>query len=137
MAKDIADYVRGCDNCQRVKPPNTKPSGRMDSEIVEGPGLAVSVDFIGPLVKSPRGHQYALVVQDDFSKFVEIYSVRQATAQCAVEKMCDYVCRYGFPERIRQIMLWYSLASYGNHYDNGWVFVIVSQLPTVHWGTAW
>jgi transposase InsO family protein len=101
MAKDIEAYVRGCDVCQRVKYSNQRPAGKMDSELVEGPGVAITVDFIGPLVKSPRGHQYALVVQDDFTKFVEIYPVRQATAQCAMECMTDYVCRYGFPVSVR------------------------------------
>jgi transposase InsO family protein len=101
MVKDISANVRGCDVCQRVKSSNQRPAGKMDSEIVDGPGVAVSVDFVGPLVKSPRGHQYALVIQDDFTKFVEIYAVRQATAQCAVECVTDNVCRYGFPRAIR------------------------------------
>jgi hypothetical protein len=73
----------------------------MDCEQVAGPGTAVSVGFIGPLVKSPRGHQYALVMQDDFTKYVEIYPVWQATATCAVECVVDYVCRYGFPQSMR------------------------------------
>jgi hypothetical protein len=85
------------DVCQRKKFGNQMPAGKMDSELIKGPEAAVSVDFIGLIIKSPRENQYAMVIQGDYTNFVEIYAVRQASVQCADECVTDYVCRYGFP----------------------------------------
>ena len=61
----------------------------------------MSVDLIGPLPRSHAGHQYALVVVDDFTRFVEIYPLRTASTHAIVSKMISYFCRYGFPRSIR------------------------------------
>ncbi|KAF4527793.1 hypothetical protein B566_EDAN016378 [Ephemera danica] len=101
MKNDIASYIRGCDLCQKVKPPNKAPYGFMNSRIATETGEYLSCDLIGPLVKSARGHEYAFVITDDFSRNVEIFPLRKATSRTVCEKLIDYCCRNGFPRAIR------------------------------------
>jgi hypothetical protein len=65
-----------------VKHRNTRLAGQMDIQIASGPGEAVLVDFIGPLVKSSRGNQCDFVVLYAFSKFVEIYPSGKKLQPC-------------------------------------------------------
>jgi transposase InsO family protein len=73
----------------------------MDSKPSVEAGKAVSCDSIGPLPKSPNGNQYALVVVDDYTRFLEIYPIREASSKTVVDKCVKYCCRYGWPESVR------------------------------------
>ncbi|KAF4514208.1 UNVERIFIED_CONTAM: hypothetical protein B566_EDAN019430, partial [Ephemera danica] len=101
LRQDVTEYVKGCLTCQRVKASNIGPYGFMDSRQQQGPGAAISCDLIGPLPKSPSGNEFALIVQDDFTRFPEIYPIRHATARAVVNGLLDYCCRYGFPGSAR------------------------------------
>jgi hypothetical protein len=101
IKSDVRLYIKGCDTCQRVKPNNVGPKGMMDSRLAMGPGESASCDLIGPLPKSPSGHEHALVIVDDFTKNFEIYPLRKATAKSVADKLIEYCCRYGFMKNLR------------------------------------
>jgi hypothetical protein len=84
-----------------VKPLNHGPYGMMNARYPPAPGLSVSCDLIGPMPRTSSGYEHALIVTDDFSKNLEIYPIRKATAQVVADKLLDYCCRYGFMEHIR------------------------------------
>ena len=55
----------------------------------------------GPLPLTPHGNHHILVVQDYFTKWVEIYPVPDATAKtCAHYILNHFVARFGIPYRI-------------------------------------
>jgi hypothetical protein len=97
----IKCYVKGCDKCQKVKARNIGPYGMMDSRPTLEAGRAVSCNLIGLLPKNPSGNIYALVIVDDYTRFLEIYPLRIASARAGVGKFIDYCCRYGWPESVR------------------------------------
>ena len=101
LSKDVQDYVRGCDICQKIKPKNMGAYGMMDSQIPNMKGRSLSCDLIGPLPKTYRRHEYALVIVDDFTRNLEIYPLVRATAPAIADKLVDYCLRYGFPKYIR------------------------------------
>jgi hypothetical protein len=81
MKSRIVDYVRNCPVCQRVKPDNRKPPGLMQSSPIGAPWETLYMDLMGPYVKShPGAYTFVLVVIDDFTKWVEIFPLRDATA---------------------------------------------------------
>ena len=41
----------------------------------------IHIDILGPLLETPRGNQYMLVVVDQFSKWVECYPLSDQTAE--------------------------------------------------------
>jgi hypothetical protein len=71
IRKEVFDYVRKCQVCQRAKPAQNMRVGlhsaKPCSELIE----KLFFDFVGPLVRSKRGNiAILLVVVDAFSKFV-------------------------------------------------------------------
>ena len=44
----------------------------------EGPGVAVSVDYFGPLPVTPRGNTYILLFNDRFSRQADMFAVTAA-----------------------------------------------------------
>jgi hypothetical protein len=81
MKNLVAEYLRTCPICQRVKPDNRKPPGLMQSSLIGAPWETLYMDLMGPYVKShPGGYKLLLVVIDDFTKWGEIFPLRDATA---------------------------------------------------------
>jgi hypothetical protein len=61
----------------------------------------LSVDIIGPMPRSSAGNCYALVCRDEFTKFLEIYPMRSATAKVVANKLVDWSCRYGAYQQVK------------------------------------
>lgn len=81
MKSDVACYVRKCQICLKTKPEQKKPAGLMGKQMdITKCWQVVSTDLCGPLPKSSHGHQYVLVVTDNFSKFSMFFPLRRATA---------------------------------------------------------
>ena len=101
MRTDVMKFVRSCDTCQRTKQDNQKAAGLMDSRLAEAPGINVSVDYMGPYPQTADRNCYVLVITDDYTKFFEMYCVRQANSKTTTRCLKEYFCRYGFPVNIR------------------------------------
>ena len=72
MGKDVEEFVRECDRCQRNKGKG-KSSRKVPRQFVEAtrPGQVVSLDFLCGLAKAQgTGHQACLVMSDRFTKMV-------------------------------------------------------------------
>jgi hypothetical protein len=69
---DITEWVKSCHHCQLVKPGPGKGKQRLKQERVGAPRERVAIDLIGPLPPSRRGKKYLVVMQDCFSKWVEV-----------------------------------------------------------------
>jgi Integrase zinc binding domain len=69
MSKDIAEYVRRCDGCQRNKPSPSKTIGLLQPlEVLSRNWEHVKMDFIMDLPKTKAGHVAILVVVNNLSK---------------------------------------------------------------------
>lgn len=101
MRKDIKNFTRSCDICQKTKYSSSKMEGIHEFIHAKKPNELVSVDFFGPLPRSTSGVQYIFVLQDVFSKFVTLYAIKRATTQICLKKIVDqYFHDVGKPERI-------------------------------------
>ena len=103
MTDSIKKYVKTCLLCQKFRYENQPKKGLMSPRPSQGyPWRKVSVDFVGPLPRTTRGHTRLLVFTDIFSGYPEAYPVKseQVPAKDCVNKALDVFCRWGFPHTI-------------------------------------
>ncbi|KAL6417431.1 hypothetical protein ACFW04_012743 [Cataglyphis niger] len=99
MFRDIAGYVRQCPGCLAHKPIQQKPAGTLHATNVNRPWEHVTIDLVGPLPRSRRGHTWLLVMQDRYSKWTELAPLRQASAKAVTNEITNRVIlRHGRPD---------------------------------------
>lgn len=98
MFKDIVNYVKHCDICQKIKSEQYAPPGMLGKRIIEHPWSVVAADIMGPFPRSKKGMKYLLVIQDLFTKWIEIEPLRNATGSLIKNALHDTVIsRWGTP----------------------------------------
>jgi len=101
MFSDVARYVRTCANCLAHKASQERPAGLLHATPVKTPWEQVSVDLVGPLPRSTAGHSWLLVMQDRFTKWVELCPLRRATTPAILKKLCERIIyRHGCPDTV-------------------------------------
>lgn len=101
MNQDAKDWVKSCSVCQRIKSTNKKKQGFFTSQPETAVGHEISIDIFGKLPRSSKGNCYALIIVDNYTKWCEIFPLRQATANSIFPKVLSYCLRNGFPTAIR------------------------------------
>ena len=81
MKKDIEDYVRSCDSCQRKKEDRefVAPLGSVQEPTA--PFEVTAMDVSGPYPVTPRGNKFLLTFIDHFSRYVEAYPIPDQKAE--------------------------------------------------------
>ncbi|CAB0002844.1 unnamed protein product [Nesidiocoris tenuis] len=98
MYQDVIRHIRRCDVCQRVKPQNETPRGLMYPRYLSKPWDIVSADLMGPFPCSSLGNRYLLVLEDLFTKWVELVPIRVATSAVISNRFRSVILnRYGTP----------------------------------------
>lgn len=98
---DVQEFVRKCEVCQKVKSNNQPPQGWMSYRYVQHPFQCLSLDLMGPYPRSSQGFVYLLVIQDVFTRWVELIPLRNATAPLIIAAFKRHILnRYGCPQVI-------------------------------------
>jgi len=98
-----ADVKNQLDNCEVCKAYDNDGGGRgvkhtLKHLVTRGAWDRVSLDFVGPLTKSPRGNVYLLVVIDHLTKWVEAFPTPDNKAETVAKILAnEIICRYGPP----------------------------------------
>ena len=101
MLRMGTQHVRNCDSCQKFKAQQQVPAGAMQATNVETPWEMVSIDLVGPLVRSNTGNTWLLVMQDRFTKWIKLTPLKKATSQAINTGVKDQIClRHGCPATI-------------------------------------
>jgi transposase InsO family protein len=103
MAKDTKLYVLTCESCQRTKPSNQPPAGLLQPlPIPDRPWQTVTMDFVGPLPKTPRGFDSITVFVDKLTKQVHFVPSHTTDSASQVARIFfDQVFRlHGMPTTI-------------------------------------
>src|SRR2546429_7126046 len=99
MYKDIEEYIKTCDSCQRRG--NKGGIGYLNPIKVGKPFERIGIDFVGPLEKTKKGNKYILVVTDYLTKWPEAKPMKDATAENVVKFIYEgIICRHGCPKII-------------------------------------
>lgn len=102
MAKDTLEYTAKCEECQAAKPGNKNPINTMGNfRDPMYPWRTIAIDFVGPLVRSKKGHAWLLTIVDVCSKYAIAFPLRHATAELTIDRLKKHVFYiYGVPEKI-------------------------------------
>ena len=96
----VEAFISTCELCQK-----TKTSGKLHGQMgirswPSRPLELVSIDFIVDLPTTPRGHKHILVINDQFSKFLKCYPLKDRTAQTTCKYLFDYCLTFGIPLKL-------------------------------------
>ena len=101
MSKDIKNYVRVCDSCNKNKHSNRR---NKYPRVIFHAGIPlekVHLDFLGPLPKTERGNEHLLVMVDQFTKWTEAFPLPNQEAEtAAMAAVHSFFARFGFPLNI-------------------------------------
>nr|XP_037870976.1 uncharacterized protein K02A2.6-like [Bombyx mori] len=87
----LENMISSCEVCMQLRP--TPPRTPVCPwEYPPQPFYRVHLDFLGPL----NGRMY-LVLVDAYSKWLEVYEMASTTTSAVIERMYEYMSRYGLP----------------------------------------
>ena len=95
MRQHVKAFIRKCPCCQLMS--QIKPAIHTLPFTVAryNPMESLNVDSIGPLPPDEDGNTFIIVVIDRFSRWVELYATRDATAKAAARSLLNQFGRYG------------------------------------------
>ena len=131
MQKEIQNYVRGCELCQRNKSaPGAKAGKLLPLPVPEGIWEDISMDFVGPLPETARGMDQILVVVDRLSKMAHFLPCKTTITGPEVARL--FVDRiwslHGLPKSI--------VTDRGTNFLNEWNSSLLKLLGTRHCVTS-
>jgi hypothetical protein len=102
MRVDVERFIRGCTLCNISKPTNRKMGLYMPLPVPSRPWESISMDFLGGLPRTKRGHDYIFVVVDRFSKMICLIPCKKTvTGEDAARLFFTHVWRhFGMPTSI-------------------------------------
>jgi transposase InsO family protein len=96
----IKKLIKKCPTCQKCKDHTRAIIGETRPVVPTAKGELVSMDYFGPLPTSTAGVKYLLVMVDNFTKFVKLYSLKRATTISTLNRVKQYIDAYGKPKAI-------------------------------------
>ena len=98
MRCDVFKYVRGCPSCQKFKYNNAPKASPIQLHTVSHPWHTIGVDIMRPFPMTPRQKRFLLVIVDYFTRWVEMFALRNATATDIANILInEVICRYDIP----------------------------------------
>jgi transposase InsO family protein len=93
MKQEIEEYIKTCQRCQTNKllNPRKKKSPMEITTTAEFPFDKCCLDIVGPLPKTENGNKYILTFQDDVSKYVIGFPIRQQEAETTAKEFVSHV----------------------------------------------
>ena len=136
VASPLLEAPNHCLKCQTRKTPRlTVPWPIISIPLPEGPGIAISVDYFGPLPVTPEGNTYILLFTDRFSRRTDMFPVTAAefaaegTANILVNQYIPFV---GVPAHYTSRTTACSSApSFHKLYISCWACASLPQAPII------
>lgn len=91
MSSDIENFVETCEICQLNKPANKKES-LVQHDLPERPWQYLHSDFL------EYENQYYLLIVDSYSHWLEVYPVKDKTADTVINICKDVFSKFGIPD---------------------------------------
>ena len=100
MRRIITDYVSACIHCQRYKANNAKPSGLLQTPVMNQRGEVLAMDLFGPLPEGDQGERWIFLIEDTATRWIEVFALKEATAEARAHILIEeYFMRFGLPRR--------------------------------------
>ncbi|CAL1290941.1 unnamed protein product [Larinioides sclopetarius] len=100
--RDIEEFVKTCDPCQRVgKTTDKKKAPMVAVPVISEVFSKINVDTCGPLPTSTQGNKYIITVMCLASKYPDAVPVPDITSKSVVNALLQIFSRMGFPREIQ------------------------------------
>ena len=100
MTQDVRSFVENCEIWVKVKY-NQKPlKGQLTTRPLQSSWAQLSVDTAVSQMRTKRGNSNLIVVQDLYTKYVELFPLRQRTGKSVVKALDTVFDRWGTPRSI-------------------------------------
>ncbi|KAH0815108.1 hypothetical protein GEV33_007683 [Tenebrio molitor] len=99
--RDVKAHVRNCLVCATTKRGSIQAAAPLRCHNPQQSWQTIALDYMGPYEATPDGNRYLLVVTDLFSRWVEAFPVKSATARVTttiLEK--EVFSRWGYPRAV-------------------------------------
>ena len=102
MKKDIKNFVKTCESCQKnklVRKKNKQPM--VITTTSEAPFEKIFLDIVGPLPLTENGNKFILTLQDDLTKYSQAYPIPNHEAETIAQRLVhEFICKHGIPSMI-------------------------------------
>ena len=95
VASDVRAWLKCCAVCQRSKTYDKKGRYPLVQELAGAPMERCAIDVSGPWPLSEDKNLYLIVLQDYYSKWLEIWPVKNHQAETVASKLVEFMSRYG------------------------------------------
>ena len=97
----VKEVIARCQPCITKHKTKKPQKHTLFTNLPPYPFHTIHVDFVGPIYKSSKGNQYILTVKDAFSRWVEAFPLKEATAANAAKCLEENIFpRFGLPVKI-------------------------------------
>lgn len=95
-------FIAQCPVCQKLASMKTAIVTTKPFTVVGtyNPFEQISADSLGPMPQTEEGHEYILVVIDNFTRFVMLFPLKSTDAKEAAEKLLWHCGTFGTPSQI-------------------------------------
>ena len=101
MRRDVFKYIQACPSYQNFQYNNAPTAYPIQLHTISQPWHTIGVDIMGSFSTTPRQKRFLLVIVDYFTRWVEIFALRNITAIDIVNILInEVICRYGIPSYI-------------------------------------
>ncbi len=100
MKEQVNSFVNKCQRCQANKRPRRSPRAPLGSMKVGAPMDRLGLDLVIGLPVTAQGNKHLLVIIDYFTKWVELYAIPDMTAEVCLDKLLEFICRFGSPLQV-------------------------------------
>ena len=98
---EVKNYVISCQQCQQAKASRQNTAAPLQSILSSRPIEILTADIMGPIKpKSNSGFEYILVVCDHFTKYAEVFPLRNTEALTVAKALIKFISRHGIPDEI-------------------------------------
>ena len=99
MYKEITQYVKSCEICQRCITDQQGQIGLMGTMEIDKPWKVIAADLMEELPRSKSGYEYLMIVEDLFSRYIVCISLRKKTGINIRNVSENNICaNFGTPE---------------------------------------
>jgi transposase InsO family protein len=100
MRKHVEAFIKRCPVCQKTSVTKShaqiEPFTLASYEVMD----RIAMDTMVNLPMDKEGYKHLIVIVDAFSRWVELYKVKDLTAEPAVKALTEWVGRFGVPSAI-------------------------------------
>jgi hypothetical protein len=97
MREHIKCFIQKCPLCQKISAIKTPINTLPFTNAAYKPMFLLGMDTIGPLTKESDDLEHILVIIDQFTRYVELFPIKDTSAQAVVQPLIEHISRYGTP----------------------------------------